>query len=381
MTGDSGTGGASITDRPSSVAGHRGAAGRDRRLRRIAGLRHLPALADVDGVEALALADTDASRMAELGRRHGPRRLYPSHVDLVADPDVDVVAVCVLAAAHAAVAIDALESGKHVLVEKPLCLSLDDAGRLVEASLRARGVALVGFNLRWHRLARGARRMVRDGAIGEVDAVRTLWTTDVHDRLASRSWRSSRDLGGGALLEVAAHDLDLLRFLLDDEVAELVASSRSGEWDDEAVVVSGSARPGSAVHVHGRAALLAPERARARSGRRARYGLSLYRYDGLELVGRGAYGDTPGARVRRAAGTLAALPGMIARSRRGGDYVESYRAEWRHLAAAARGAAGVECTVEDGRRNLELLLAASESCTSGLPVTLAAGAPAAAGDP
>ena len=271
---------------------------------------------------------------------------------------------------HADVAIAALEAGKHVLVEKPLCLALDDADRLDRAAEQSAGVAMVAFNLRWHRLARKAREVVRSGVLGKIDAVRTVWSSSFDHRSEVGTWRSERRSGGGVLLELGPHHFDLVRFLLEDEFVEVAASTRSGPWEDEAAVVTARTEGGVLA-----SAVLSQRSVNENEveifGAAGRLRLSFYRYDGLEVVASPGFPAGVGNRLRRAAWAATTLPVAVIGASRGGDYAATYRAEWRHFLDAVREGRASECTLEDGRRNLELLLAAADSAERRVAVRVA----------
>jgi predicted dehydrogenase len=338
--------------------------------------RHLPALARVRELRVEAIADVSPGARSRVAARFGIRRTYADAAELVADPAVDLVAVCVPAAAHAELALAALAAGRHVLVEKPLALSLGEADRLVDAAAAAAGVALVGFNLRWHRLVRQARQALAAGALGRVTAVVSTFTDSRAAEPDLPAWRTRRELGGGALLDKGIHHLDLWRFLLGEELDEVFASSRSGAGDDETVVVS--ARLGSGAV----ATLVASDRTAVANELRL-YGdagslvLDCYRSDGLALARRDELPGAPGTRLRRLAGSLAGLVGHADEIRRGGVFDASYEAQWRHIARAAAGLEPPGCTFEDGRRTLAAAIAAERSAELGEPVAVA-GAPSGA---
>ena len=94
------------------------------------------------------------------------------------------------------------------------------------------------------------------------------------------------------------------------------------------------------------------------------------RFDGFELIPVGAQPSEPRVRLRRMRNFVEELPGGIAGMRTGSDYMASYRAEWMHFRDAVSWGANVECTLEDGRRSLEVVLAAAKSATSGAPVRI-----------
>lgn len=338
---------------------------------RVTGLRHLPALRSIEDARVVALADVDAARLEQLADEYGVERRYGSHVELVEDEGVEAVAVCVPAAAHAEVALAALEAGKHLLIEKPLCLDLDDAERVRKAAEGAVVTAMVGFNLRWHRLVRRARELVFSGTLGEVESIRTVFTSSFDYRGVAHPWRFRRELGGGALMEMAPHHFDMWRYVSGREVEEVFASSRSSADDDETAVVSAALDGGA------RATALVSQRSTNVNelevfGTHGRLRLDCYRCDGVELrLGRGFSGDLR-QRLRELARAVTKLPLLVGDARRGGAFVESYAAEWRHFLEQAAAGQPAEPGLEDGVRNLEIVLAAVESAGSGRPVRIAA---------
>jgi predicted dehydrogenase len=334
---------------------------------RVAGLRHLPALRRLGTASVVALADVDGGRLDTLAREYGIARRYGTHRELIADPDVAAVAVCLPASLHAEVAVESLEAGKHVLIEKPLALGLEDAERIREAAMRSPGIVMVALNLRWHRLVRRARELVLGGALGDVQAIRTAFTSSFDYRDVAHPWRFRREAGGGAVVEMAPHHLDLWRFVTGREVEEVFASSHSGRDEDETAVVTGVLGGGV------RAETLVSQRSTNVNeveifGERGRVRVSCYRADGLELqVGRGFGGDVRqrvGAVARSAAHLPAFARSLLGRS----DYLESYTAEWSHFVEAAAAGVPADPGLEDGIRNVEVLLAALESLGSGRPV-------------
>jgi myo-inositol 2-dehydrogenase / D-chiro-inositol 1-dehydrogenase len=337
---------------------------------RVTRLRHVPALRRVPEARVVALADVDQARCDALAGENGPVHRYRDHTELLANASVEAVAVCVPASLHADVAVAAIAAGKHVLIEKPLCLRLDEAERILAAASASPATVTVGFNHRWHRLVRRARDAVRSGVLGPLEAIRTTFTSSFDYRDNAQPWRFRRESGGGALLEMAPHHLDLWRFLSDLEVEEVLASSRSDEDEDATVVVTGVLAGGV------RASTLVSQRSTNVNelelyGSRGFLRVSCYRYDGFDLqVGRGFGGDLR-QRVRGLGRAAAELPAFAREARRGGAYVDSYTAQWRHFVERAAAALPAETGVDDGVANVRVLLAAVESASSGRAVGVA----------
>ncbi|WP_454041481.1 Gfo/Idh/MocA family protein [Cellulosimicrobium sp. Marseille-Q8652] len=133
---------------------------------------------------------------------------------VITHPDVDVVAICSPSGTHADLARAALGAGRHVVVEKPLALDVDDALR-VAATARERGLTVSTISQRRFETEHAAlKRAVDDGALGEL----RLATTHVHwfrddDYYRAASWRSTTGQGGGSLMNQGVHNVDLLRWL------------------------------------------------------------------------------------------------------------------------------------------------------------------------
>jgi predicted dehydrogenase len=327
----------------------------------------LAALRLAGGVEASALADVDAARLSRVGDAYGVARRYADWRGLIVDENVDAVAVCVPPALHAPVALAALDAGKHVFVEKPLALTLEECDLLDAAAERAAGLkVVVGFNMRWHRLVREAREVLARGRLGRVKLVRTVFASGMRARPEYPEWRRRRESGGGAIFELGTHHFDLVRFMLGQEAREVYASC---DETDETSVVTLRTDGGAQV-----VAALSEGTAEGHElefyGERGSLRVSCYRADGIEHLDAGQYAGSPRARMDKLTRALRALPRVLAQARRGGDYVNSYAEEWRHFAEAVRGRAQVSATLEDGRRALEIALAAAESSRTGRAVKI-----------
>ncbi|MDT5157176.1 MAG: hypothetical protein QOH51_1533 [Acidobacteriota bacterium] len=324
----------------------------------VAEMRHLPALRRVPGVEVVALADVDADRVERVGERFRIARRYTDYTKLIRSGEVDALAVCVPPCLHAEVALAAFEAGKHVFVEKPLALALSECELLSErAAANSTLKVLVGFNLRWHRLVRVAREAIRLGELGDIKLVRTVFTSGVRLGVDFADWRRRQETGGGALFELGVHHFDLIRFLLSGEAEEVSAVSAT---DDETATVLIRMSCGAQV-VSAFSEGTGENHAVEVYGARGWLRLSCYRADGLERFGTAQYGGAPGARLHELARGLVALPRMLRQARRGGDYVASFTEEWRHFVGAITRDSPTECTLDDGRRALEIALAAWES--------------------
>jgi predicted dehydrogenase len=332
--------------------------------------RHLPALTHVQEVEVVGLADLDPAALGRAGRLVPQARQLADVEALVGDPDVEAVAVTVPPAGHVEVALAALAAGKHVLVEKPVAPSLEDADRLVAAAEASPCKVVVGFNFRRHRFVQRARAMIAAGELGEVTCIRSAFTNDVPLDDTAR-WRGTRSLGGGGILDRAVHEIDLWRYLLADDVAEVSAYSVPGRTEDDvAIVTARMCRGALASIVVLDSAVVSHEL--TVYGSRATARLDLCRFEGFSVEATGTLPGSPSARLRRAAGMLSDARGAARAIRRGGDFMLTYEDEWRRFAEIIRHDLPADPGVADGRTALEVALAAITSVDTGSPVKLAA---------
>ena len=179
---------------------------------------HLRSLKSLKQANLVAVADPDAAAR-ERARRLTGAEAYDDSSRLLRRVDVEAVIISAPTHLHAPLAIASARAGKHVYIEKPIATTLEDASRVAAAVERAGVRAVMGFNRRFHPLYRQARTLLADAAIG---AVRSVLSTFAEPPPAGGmpAWKRSRASGGGVLLDLASHHIDLMRWFLDDEVDE-----------------------------------------------------------------------------------------------------------------------------------------------------------------
>jgi predicted dehydrogenase len=169
---------------------------------------HSRHLARLRGEFACTYASRDAARADEYCRRFGGVGRYADYVEAIEDPRVDAVVIAVPPRFHLDLALRALRAGKHVLVEKPAFLRMEDYAAVVEARNRARRVVLVGENDHYKPLAVTLRRLLADGAIGEM--VFAHFMTIAKRPKTADDWRNDESMAGGdAFFEEGIHWLHL----------------------------------------------------------------------------------------------------------------------------------------------------------------------------
>jgi UDP-N-acetyl-2-amino-2-deoxyglucuronate dehydrogenase len=178
---------------------------------------HFEALSAMTGVELVAVCDTDPGRLNAAVTAHAAPG-FTDHRELLARARPDVVHICTPHNAHAPIAIDALEAGVNVILEKPLADTTAAGHRLLEATQRSSAKIAVCFQNRYNAPSQAAFRLLRSGALGPIlgGSATVIWHRTA-EYYADRPWRGRWAGGGGGLLmNQAIHTLDLMQWLIGD---------------------------------------------------------------------------------------------------------------------------------------------------------------------
>lgn len=183
----------------------------------------IPAMqgAELSRVDAIGSRSTE--RAANAAARLGVPRSYGSYPDLLADPDIEAVYIPLPNHLHAEWTIAAAEAGKHVLCEKPLAMTSVDAEAMIAACAKSGVKLMEAFMYRLHPLWVEVRRLVAEGAIGEVLAIQSVFS---YHNVDPNDIRNIVEFGGGALYDVGCYPINLARMLFDSEPTDVKASIR-----------------------------------------------------------------------------------------------------------------------------------------------------------
>ncbi|MEU6367347.1 Gfo/Idh/MocA family oxidoreductase [Streptomyces sp. NPDC046931] len=196
--------------------------------------------------ELVAVADEVPGRAEEAARQYGFATAVRDWREVAADPRVQAVSIAAPNFLHREIGTAMAEAGKHIWIEKPVGLTVEDAHAVADAVAKAGVQGTVGFNYRNAPAVEAARELIASGGIGTVTHVRIRLFSDyaAHPESAL-TWRYERARGGsGVLGDLASHGVDLARFLLG-EIESLAA--------DTAVFIPERARPVGATAGHTRA--------------------------------------------------------------------------------------------------------------------------------
>lgn len=179
---------------------------------------HLPALSAIDEAQFVVACDIDEQRAHQTAQDFGAEAYCTDHQEVVARDDIDLVCVFTKIGSHADLAIAAVRSRKQVFIQKPFARSISEGMRMVEAA-RASGVEIVpSFMHRYFDECLYAAELIREGRIGTVEFMRM--------RNGTMNARETAPSYGGALMDIGAHGIDLIRAVTGQEIVR--ASARLG---------------------------------------------------------------------------------------------------------------------------------------------------------
>ncbi len=193
------------------------------------GFLHGNAAQRVDGLEFVAAVDQAPERRKAAEQEFPGITTYADLSHLLADDSVDIVVVATPPNSHADLALAAIRAGKHVVTEKPMCITVAEADELLTAA-SDHGVALtVNQNRRWDPDYRTLRHAVRAGLLGEVFNVETFVGSFEHP---CRAWHSEVAVSGGAIYDWGSHHIDWILQLMEGDPITVVAHGHKRVWQD-----------------------------------------------------------------------------------------------------------------------------------------------------
>lgn len=220
--------------------------------------KHLPSLAKVaDKVEVVALCDLDEEKAVQTAKEHGltNAKIYTDYKEMLKDESIDVIHVCTPNVAHCQITVDAFAAGKHVLCEKPMAATAEDAQKMIDAWKKSGKKFTVGYQNRYRPDVQVLKKSCDAGELGDIyyaeaNAIR---------RKAVPTWGVFPDKskqGGGPLIDIGTHALDITLWCMNNydvdsvsgqvfyklgNLPEAAEGNTYGPWDTDTFEVEDSA--------------------------------------------------------------------------------------------------------------------------------------------
>ena len=196
---------------------------------------HIPAWKKLEGVELVTLVDRDQEKAQRVAQRFGVPNATTAIDEVLEDPEIDMVDICTPNFLHAPLAIAALESGKHVLVERPIARNAAETEKMVKAADKADRLLVCALAHRFREDTKILKKFVDRGELGEVFYTKTGWLRQRTD-WRTEEWRQQKQVsGGGVLMDLGVQMLDLTLYILGGPKVESVSASahRAGKAEVE----------------------------------------------------------------------------------------------------------------------------------------------------
>lgn len=221
----------------------------------IANGKHLPALKKIEEVELVAFCDIIEQRAEEAAEKFGIEgsKVYSDYKELLKDETIDVVHVCTPNRSHSFISIDSMRAGKHVMCEKPMAINSKEAKAMLDASIETGKKLTIGYQSRFRKDSKYLKRSCENGELGEI------YYAKAHAirRRAVPTWGvflNEYEQGGGPLIDIGTHALDLTLWMMDNYKPKMVVGSvykklgdqketanAWGDWDPNEFTVEDSA--------------------------------------------------------------------------------------------------------------------------------------------
>lgn len=221
----------------------------------IANGKHMPALKTLDNVEIVAFCDIVRERAEKAKEEYGTpdSKVYTDYKELLKDSSIQTVHVCTPNRSHSFITVDALHADKHVICEKPMAINPTEAKKMLDAAKETGKILTIGYQSRYRQDSMYLKRACENGDLGEIYYARALALR----RRAVPTWGvflNEYEQGGGPLVDIGTHALDLTLWMMDNYKPKMVvgsvfkklgdqkeAGNAWGDWDPEKYTVEDSA--------------------------------------------------------------------------------------------------------------------------------------------
>lgn len=186
---------------------------------------HIKAFNKNPHVEVVAIGSRKGSSAKARAQEAGidDCAIFTDYEALLNHPGVDLVSICTPNDLHAEETILAAQAGKHVIIEKPVCMNVEELREMTAAVEKAKVKSVVSFVLRWNPLVESIRSLVTQGALGNIFYGEVDYWHNIGPWWTGYEWARTKSAGGSAFLTGGCHAVDALRYLVGDDVTEVCA--------------------------------------------------------------------------------------------------------------------------------------------------------------
>ncbi len=336
---------------------------------------HIAAYQKTPNAELYALCDINPDRLKYMGERYGITRLYTDEAEMLRElPEIDAVDVCTWNSAHAPCSIMALNAGKHVLCEKPMAMSVAEAEEMKAAAEKNGRLLMIGFVRRFGADCNIVADLIKNGDLGDVYYAKTV---NLRRNGNPGGWFGEKARsGGGPLIDLGVHSIDLVRYLMGKPHAVSVYGStyeKLGSRPDiktPKFYVSASATDHDICDCEDLASVMI----RFDNGATLFVEMSYSLNVGQEQNSIELFGDKAGVKMDSEVHVYSQMNGYMSDislvGKTGMDMGDSFRGEIGHFIDCIQNGTPCRNSAEDGIEMMKILMASYESAQSGHEVLL-----------
>ncbi len=193
----------------------------------IANGKHMPSLSKLKDVQMVAFCDIVEEKAIKAKEQYGApeAKIYTDYKELLKDKDIEVVHVCTPNRSHAPISIDALYAGKHVMCEKPMAKTAEDARKMVEAAKETGKKLTIGYQHRHKPEAIYLKNVIERGDLGDIYFAKAFAVR----RRGTPNWGvflNEYEQGGGPLIDIGTHSLDITLYLMNNYEPKMVVGTK-----------------------------------------------------------------------------------------------------------------------------------------------------------
>ena len=179
-----------------------------------------------NNLEIVALCDVDESKMIKSKQKFNlssGTSMYLDYKEMLKNEELDLIAICTESGKHGQIALDCIDAGVNLIIEKPIALSLEDADAIIEKAKANKIKVCACHQNRFNKSVQKIREAIEDGRFGKLmhGTAHIRWNRG-EDYYTQAPWRGTWEQDGGALMNQCIHNIDLLRWMMGDEVTEVV---------------------------------------------------------------------------------------------------------------------------------------------------------------
>ena len=186
------------------------------------GENHVRVYHKMEEANLMGVSDVSERALKKIEKKYGAKG-YTDYCELLANPEIEVVSVCVPTTFHHAVVMEAIKHKKHVLVEKPIAFTLTEAEEMIAAAKEAGVILATGHVERFNPAVQKAKELIDDGVIGDIVSAIAKRVGPLPPRI--------KDVG--VSIDLAIHDLDIMNYLFEEEITQVYGTMNSSFDDSE----------------------------------------------------------------------------------------------------------------------------------------------------